>query len=127
MSNVYAEVGDSFQQVGGRCPDGYIEMIGERPTPNHVAQADGSWIEKIPVPEVVSKAQAVLALNAAGKWDEVDAHLNADDTPVEQKLAWANITEVHRDSPMLAAVSDAIGLSDEQVDELFIAASQIKV
>jgi hypothetical protein len=43
MKQVFAEVGSSFQQVGGTCPDGWVVMQSERPTPEHVAQADGSW------------------------------------------------------------------------------------
>jgi len=43
MKQVYAEVGASLQQIGGALPDGWIVMQGERPTPEHVAQADGSW------------------------------------------------------------------------------------
>lgn len=40
---VYAEAGASLQQIGGSCPDGWIVMQGERPTPDHVANADGQW------------------------------------------------------------------------------------
>lgn len=127
MSNVYAEVGDSFQQVGGDCPHGWVQMGEQRPSPNHVAQADGTWIEKIPVPEVVSKAQAVLALHGAGYWPYIESYLNAEDTPLEHSLAWANITEVHRDSPTLVHFAAAAGLSDDAVDGLFREAITIKV
>lgn len=41
--SIYAEVGASLQQVGGDCPNGWIVMQGERPAPDHVAQADGTW------------------------------------------------------------------------------------
>lgn len=40
---IYAKVGESFQQIGGSCPSGYIEMQGERPTPQHVACENGTW------------------------------------------------------------------------------------
>lgn len=43
MSNVYAIPGDSLQKVGGTCPAGWVQMQGPRPSPYHVAQADGSW------------------------------------------------------------------------------------
>lgn len=49
MNQVYAEVGSSLQQIGGDIPDGWIVMQGERPTPEHVAQADGSW--SLPEPD----------------------------------------------------------------------------
>lgn len=43
MSNVYAKPGESLQQIGGACPSGWIQMQGQRPTPDHVAQPDGTW------------------------------------------------------------------------------------
>ncbi|MGE8501699.1 MAG: DUF4376 domain-containing protein [Pseudomonas sp.] len=43
MRQVFAELGSSLQQFGGSCPDGWIVMQGERPSPEHVAQEDGSW------------------------------------------------------------------------------------
>lgn len=43
MRKVFAEVGGSLQQIGGECPDGWVVMQSERPTPEHVAQDDGSW------------------------------------------------------------------------------------
>lgn len=45
--NTYAEVGSSFQQMGGDCPEGWVEMIGPRPddesTLDYTAQPDGTW------------------------------------------------------------------------------------
>lgn len=43
MKVIYAKINDNFQQVGGSCPAGYIKMQGERPTPQHIAQANGTW------------------------------------------------------------------------------------
>ena len=43
MSNVYAQPGSSFQQIGGDCPAGWIEMQSQRPDNNSVAVADGTW------------------------------------------------------------------------------------
>lgn len=42
--SIYSEVGSCVQQVGGKCPDGWVVMQEQRPTESHVAQADGSWI-----------------------------------------------------------------------------------
>jgi hypothetical protein len=33
-----------------KCPAGHIEMTGRRPTPEHVAQADGTWAIPLPSP-----------------------------------------------------------------------------
>lgn len=125
---IYAIVGQCGYVSGEfESPDGHVEMSEVTPSPNHVAKADGTWIEKIPVPQVVSKAQAVLALSRANIWPAFDEYMNAADTPVEHKLAWANINEVHRDSQMLAEVAVVLELTDADIDDLFIAASQIKV
>lgn len=43
MQSVFAEVGNSLQQIGGDCPAGWIEMAGARPTNEHVALVDGTW------------------------------------------------------------------------------------
>ncbi|QVW25369.1 hypothetical protein KJF94_07285 [Pseudomonas hormoni] len=43
----YAELGSSFMQVGGECPEGWIIMKEPRPegdnSTDYTAQADGSW------------------------------------------------------------------------------------
>ena len=46
---VFAEVGASLQQIGGTCPDGWVEMQGERPSPEHVADDRGEWV--LPTPK----------------------------------------------------------------------------
>lgn len=42
--SIFAEAGGSLQQIGGRCPDGWVTMQCERPSPEHVASAGGTWI-----------------------------------------------------------------------------------
>ncbi|MDD4599610.1 hypothetical protein SDC9_04128 [bioreactor metagenome] len=68
---IYAKVGESFQQVGGSCPDGFIEMQSERPGVDYVAKDDGTW-GKVE-PEVVTPPvdqstadmwEAILTLSA---------------------------------------------------------------
>ena len=41
------------------------------------------------------------------------------------RLAWENAAEWERSSPTLAALATMLGLTDAQVDDLFIAASQV--
>lgn len=40
---VFAEPGHSLQQVGGTCPEGWVEMVCQRPGNYNIAQQDGSW------------------------------------------------------------------------------------
>lgn len=58
-----AEIIDSTPSPA--CPADHIEMTSPRPTPDHVAQADGSWAIPPPIPEQI--AAQMLA--------HVDAHL----------------------------------------------------
>lgn len=43
---IYAKPGESAQQFGGTCHDGWVQMQGERPEGNYVASEDGQWIIK---------------------------------------------------------------------------------
>lgn len=43
----YSLAGQSVQQIGGKCPEGWIEMECERPSNDYVATSKGKWI--IPV------------------------------------------------------------------------------
>lgn len=45
---IYAQVGSSFQIIGGKKPIGFIEMIQLRPEDgDYIALKDGSWIEDV--------------------------------------------------------------------------------
>lgn len=78
------------------------------------------------VPEKVSRLQARLALMSAGLLQSVEDYISSSGDPVLQ-MVWAEATEWRRDSPMIAAIGAALSLSEDQVDELFIAAGAITV
>jgi hypothetical protein len=73
---------------------------------------------------VVSRFQAKAALNAAGLLPQVEAAIAQADTFVQ--IAWADAVEFRRNSPTIAALKDAVGLTDEQLDDLFRAGAQIE-
>lgn len=73
MKQVFAEAGSSLQQIGGDCPEGWIVMQGERPTPEHVAQKDGSWA--LPDPDH-------LAAIAARRYEAETSGTTVDGMPV---------------------------------------------
>lgn len=98
--------------------------------------AEGNTPEPVPVPTpedalaaeragmVCSRFQARAALLAAGLLDTVEATMaNAD--PIAQ-LAWKEAVEFQRTSPTIAGMQAAVGLTDEQIDNLFRAAMQIE-
>ncbi len=77
-----------------------------------------------PVPEAVTARQARLALLGAGLDDAVDQALAA--LPGAEgkaaRIEWEYALEIRRDSPLIAALAPALGLTSEQVDDLFRAA-----
>ena len=46
--NVYSLVGHPIQQIGGKCPDGWVEMECERPSADYVATDSGKWVILVP-------------------------------------------------------------------------------
>ena len=79
------------------------------------------------VPEVVTKAQAKIALLDAGLLDTVEAMMVDPSTPRPHRIAWADAQEFRRTSPTLAAMAAALNLTSDQVDDLFIAARQVEL
>ena len=73
----------------------------------------------------VTRFQARAALHQAGLLADVEAAVAASDDPTV-KLAWAESIEFPRGSPTIAALAVAIGLTDAEVDALFIAAAAIQ-
>lgn len=46
---------------------------------------------------------------------------------MEVKIAWKHTKNIRRDSPTVATFAQALGLSDEDIDELFLQANQITI
>lgn len=44
---IYAKPGESAQQFGGTCPDGWVQMQSERPEGNYVASETGEWVTPV--------------------------------------------------------------------------------
>ena len=91
-------------------------------------EAEGNTIEPYvpppePVPSAVSMFQARAALLAAGLYEAVDAAIQQ--AGGVNLVAWEYATEVRRDSPMVQAMAQQLGLTDEQVDDLFRQAAAI--
>lgn len=78
-----------------------------------------------PIVPVVTRRQALRALFEAGLLASVEAAINALSEPARTaaRIDWDNATEFRRDFPLLAQLAAAIGLSDAQVDALFVIAA----
>lgn len=80
----------------------------------------------VPVPAVCTMRQARLALLGAGLLDQVNAAIGsmpglAGDAA---RIEWEYAHEVRRDSALVSGLSAGLALTDEQMDALFIAATQ---
>ncbi len=90
-------------------------------TPEQIAERQAAL-----VPGAVTMRQARLALHAAGQLAAVEAAINALSEPARTaaRIEWDYSGEVQRHHGLVAALAPALGLSDEQVDALFVAAAQ---
>ena len=97
----------------------YLQWLAEGNTPEpYVAPPP-------PIPTTVTRFQALAVLAAGGYLDTVRTYINTLDQNNVQRLAWENAADWERTSPTLNALATMLGLTDAQVDALFIAASQV--
>ena len=81
----------------------------------------------VEVPQAVTQRQARLALLAAGLLAAVQPALDSLPSPQREaaQIEWDWASTIKRDSPLIVSVGAALGLTDEQIDALFIAAAVI--
>ena len=77
---------------------------------------------KSQVPKSITPLQAKLQLLKLGLLDEVEALATGDRT---SQLYWEYASVVERDNAVLLLMANSIGLTSEQVDEMFIEASKL--
>lgn len=75
------------------------------------------------VPESVSMRQARLALLGAGLLDSVNAAIASLSQAAQ--IEWEYATEVRRDSQLVAGMTQALGLTSAQLDDLFTQAASL--
>ena len=78
-----------------------------------------------PIPSTVTRFQALAILAAGGYLDTVRTYINTLDQNNVQRLAWENAADWERTSPTLNALATMLNLTSAEVDDLFIAASQV--
>lgn len=120
---VFAMPGESLQQVGGDCPEGWVVMQEQRPDVGFVAQADGSWAEPPqPIPASCTRRQGLRALLVFGfKRADIEAQIAAieDETEREEAQIDYEANEWERTNPRLQQMWVALGGAPEQLDDLF--------
>lgn len=107
-------------------PEGKVAIGEER----FVQDEDGHWKQEfdvedapLPIPESVTPRQARLALEAAGLTAQVEAAVTAAGS--EARITWDYALEIRRDNLMIASLAEAVGITSEQLDDLFIQAARL--
>jgi len=80
------------------------------------------------VPSQVTRAQGKVVLIQMGLWPQVLAFVDAIEDPVQKAVAEVAINDtVHwqRNSPFLNQAATALGITQAQMDQLFIQASEV--
>ncbi len=107
-------------EKGGAIPDGW-ELAAE--TANPLALHSQKH-----VPVSVTMRQGRLALLGAGLLDDVDAALAAIPDETMRRAAqieWEYAQTIDRHSAWVDGLADALGLTGDQLDNLFVAAGQL--
>jgi hypothetical protein len=77
----------------------------------------------IVVPGSVTPRQVRLILLQQGLLDQIEAMIAEQDRATQ--ITWQFASEFRRDDPLLAQLAATLGLTDEQVDNFFIAAARL--
>jgi hypothetical protein len=90
-------------------------------------EVTGSWPPPAPppppaIPTMVTMRQARLALLRGGLLSQVDAAIAALPSPQkeEAEIEWEYSQEVHRDRALVQMLAPALGLTESDLDDLFI-------
>lgn len=73
----------------------------------------------VPVPTQITKLQAYTAMSALGYTEAFDTFMAQNPSA---KIAWDLATVVERSNPLVSALAAALGLSDTDIDTVFITA-----
>ena len=97
----------------------YLVWLAEGNTPEPYAPPP------TPIPQSVTRFQARVALVQAGHFDTIDTYIATLPKTDVKRLAWEDAAEWERASPTLNFLANMLGLTDTDVDALFILASSI--
>jgi hypothetical protein len=101
----------------------YLDGAEYEMTASEVADFEASRLFH-PVPQVVTLYQGRVALRRAGLFDAVKSLVGQPGNE-EAFEAFEYANHWYRDSPWIAAMAGVLGISDEEIDGLFRAASEI--
>lgn len=103
-------------------PEGCVEITDEEADALRAANAP-----PLQTPSSVTMRQARLALLHAGKLQMVNDAIEAmqGDAGEAARIEWNYSNEVHRNQPLTLSLASVIGMSESEMDQLFITASAL--
>lgn len=72
-----------------------------------------------PAPHSITMRQARLVLLEAGLYDAVNQAVSGGQMGQAAQIEWEYAATVERDNPLFSHLAGALGLTDDQVDDLF--------
>ena len=100
-------------------PDQFITAPEDFDINGDYVLTDGVLTRRIP--QVVSRAQFILALLQVGLLDEVEAAIAAADRPTQ--INYKERLEFERGYPLIATMAAVLGKTDAEIDALFMLAA----
>lgn len=126
--NLYEDECILFVQHGAILPETKSEFLIPRQEEfNDQTQAYVAAVKKSKVPQSVTMRQARLALHENGLLVQVDTAIESLEEPdrTEAKIEWEYATSVDRNKSLVEILGPALGLSEEELDDLFILAATL--
>lgn len=118
----------------GTCPDeSAIDVPGvlaQMTQAEWEALRADEMLARNPVPATVTRAQGKAALIQAGLWSGVLAYVAGIEDETQRALAEVALHDTtlwQRSSPFLTAAAHALGMSDDALDALFVAAAGVEL
>lgn len=78
-----------------------------------------------PVPDSVTQYQAREILRQSGLLATVNAHIDSLGETDATYIAWHYASRIRRNSPFVSSIAPALGLSESQLDAMFVAAAEL--
>ena len=91
-------------------------------------EVDAASYRYPPVPEEVTRRQARQALFLNDYLDQVPIKINAIQDPVVKAMAqieWEDSQTFRRDRPLVISIGTALGMTTQELDDLFIQAATL--
>lgn len=113
LADIYVIDAERLAGVSEACYDPGADEVSQHPSGGAIS-----------VPVSISPRQARLVLLAGGLLAAVEAAIAAMPAPEGDaaRIEWEYATEIRRDSALLEALGPQLGLTAEQIDQMFIQA-----